>query len=432
MSLSSLPDILGMLILMGVLGLLRARQRDRGVDLWQLGLFFILVEAIAVGIFRGSAALHESMHAVALDAYLLAGVTFGWAARRDLLPGRSSVPFLILPSIPLFAITTIYGLGFAYRQPYVWITVLSLLAGLCYIPVVRVQRLRLRLILLAVHLTIWVPMVAWAAADSLRWVVYWGLACLYLLVAFSFRGRIRRGSVGGPVIIAGFTIWAACFLAHPLVRGSRLEAVMGQIWDMQKFLVILGMLLTLLEDETELRRAEAMHDLLTGLPNRRLFEDRLGQAVERCLRTGNSIALFVVDLNQFKMINDSLGHRVGDQVLCHASTQLQSRVRSSDTLARCGGDEFCVIVNDLRRRTDCERIAASLCDALEGVTTPEDAMALSGSVGYALFPDDAADAEELYVLADRRMYEHKRGKVKLTSQKSSPERTTPLMERRAR
>lgn len=432
MSLTSVPDILGMLILMIVLGTLRARQSDRRVDIWLLGLFFILLESVAVGVYRGSGWFHLVMHAVALDAYLVAGVTFGWAARRDLLPGSSHLPFFLLPAIPLLAINTIYGLDVHAPGPYVWIAAASLLGGLLYLPVLKIG-LRLRLGLLFCHLAIWVPTLLWAAQGSLRWVVYWGLTCLYLLVAFSFRGRLRRGSVGGVVIIAGFTIWAGCFLVHPLVRGAPVvDTLVGQVWTLQKFFVILGMLLTLLEDETELRRAEAMHDALTGLPNRRLFADRLSQAVERCLRSGKSVALFVVDLNGFKTINDTYGHQAGDDILRRAGVELQARVRSSDTLARCGGDEFCIIVNDLNRRDDCDRIAASLCSALNTVRVANEAKPLSCSVGFALFPDDAADAEALYVMADRHMYEHKRGEVLFPAHERVPEQVSLFRERRSR
>ena len=139
---------------------------------------------------------------------------------------------------------------------------------------------------------------------------------------------------------------------------------------MQKFFVILGMVLVLLEEQTRRRQDEAMHDPLTGLPNRRLFDDRLHQALERSRRTGTSTALFVIDLNGFKQINDTHGHMTGDMVLMQVSEALRQKVRVSDTLARCGGDEFSVIVTDLARREDCERIEESLVGAIQSVQLP--------------------------------------------------------------
>ena len=88
-------------------------------------------------------------------------------------------------------------------------------------------------------------------------------------------------------------------------------------------------------------------------------------------------------------------------------------MRASDTLARCGGDEFSIVINDLQRRGDCERIAANLRAAVARVEVPNEGPALSASVGFAMFPEDAADSDELYRLADRRMYEEKHGPAEL-------------------
>ena len=205
----------------------------------------------------------------------------------------------------------------------------------------------------------------------LRPMVYWGLACLYLLVAASFRRRVRRDGIGGLVIVSGFVVWALCFFAHPYVREiPEFNDLIEQIWTMQKFLVIIGMLLVLLEEQTGRLENEAMCDPLTALPNRRLFDDRLVQAISRARRTGLSAAVFAIDLDNFKQINDTYGHRTGDQVLIRTADVLKSKIRGADTLARCGGDEFNVIVNDLARAADCERIAESLRNALSSVEMP--------------------------------------------------------------
>jgi len=223
-------------------------------------------------------------------------------------------------------------------------------------------------------------------------------------------GVLRPGGIGGLVIVIGFVLWALCFLAHPFVRGLAFyNGIVDEIWTMQKFFVIIGMVLLLLEDQTRRLRDEAMHDALTGLPNRRLFNDRLVQAIERSRRSGRSTAVFAVDLDNFKYINDTYGHGSGDGVLIRAAQVLKSKIRSSDTLARCGGDEFSLIVNDLTRAVDCERIAGVLRSAITGVEPPPGFVGeMSGSVGYALFPDDVSDMTELCELADVRMYKDKR------------------------
>jgi diguanylate cyclase (GGDEF)-like protein len=203
-----------------------------------------------------------------------------------------------------------------------------------------------------------------------------------------------------------------CFFLHPFVRDIAFyDEFNRQLWTMQKFLVIIGMVLLLLEEQTRRLEGEAMHDPLTGLPNRRLFEDRLIQSLERSRRTGRISAVFVIDLDNFKLVNDTHGHRTGDLVLLRAGHILKSKIRSSDTLARCGGDEFSVIVNDLTRPEDCERIAEALRAAIATVDLPPGTRSpLTGSIGYAIFPNDVSDAAELCDLADVRMYKDKRKK----------------------
>ena len=431
MSLTVIPDIVGMLLMMGVLVWLRRKHGSESVDLWLLGLLFILIENVASAVFRSSGPAHTGTHVAALDAYIVAGVTFGWASRQDLLPGRSHMPFFVLPAVPWFVLSTLYGLDLTVRAPYIAIAIASFCLGVIFL-LFRLQgSLRLRGGLLAIHLAIWIPSVFMAFNGSLRGLVYWGLACLYLLVAVSFRRLLRRGQIGGSVILAGFVVWALCFLLHPVARTHPVfDDLIEQIWTMQKFVVILGMLLTLLESETERRKSEAMHDALTGLPNRRLFDDRLSQALERSLRTGRSVALFLLDLDNFKGINDTYGHATGDLALCTAAEQLKLKVRSSDTLARCGGDEFCVIVNELTRREDCERIVGVLRDAVTRSTPAE--WKLGVSVGYALFPDDAANADQIFALADSRMYKQKTASTPPRPSGSRPVPGPLLVERRLR
>ena len=312
---TAVPDFVGMLLMMCVLVWLRRKYSDQSVNLWLLGLLLILIENASSALFRAGL-LHQGAHVVALDAYLLAGVTFGWAARQESMPGLSHLAHFLLPAGPMLMLATLYGLELKPVMPYLVITLASLFLGSLFLLFRLSVAPGLRAALLAVHFAIWAPSVLMARSGHLRGLVYWGLTCLYLLVAFSFRRRIRRGQIGGIVIVAGFAVWALCFLIHPMTHGGNvLDPLVEQIWTMQKFVVILGMLLTLLEAETERRKAEAMHDSLTGLPNRRLFDDRLSQALERSLRTERSAALFLLDLDNFKTINDTHGHAAGDLAL---------------------------------------------------------------------------------------------------------------------
>jgi diguanylate cyclase (GGDEF)-like protein len=412
MNLLSLPDIVGMIVLMAVLDWLRRKYRYASVNLWMVGLTFILVEAVAVAVLRGSPALSRVAHALALDAYVLAGITFGWAGSKDSLPGLSRLQIFIPPAVPLFALTTIYGFNFSGPRLYQAIAIATLLLGIAYVAAFSGGDRAFRTRLVVIHLLVWTPITWLAATAQLRMLIYWGLTCLYLLVAFAFRKRVRRGGIGGILIVAGFIVWALCFFLHPFVRDIAFyDEFNRQLWTMQKFLVIIGMVLLLLEEQTRRLEGEAMHDPLTGLPNRRLFEDRLIQSLERSRRTGRISAVFVIDLDNFKLVNDTHGHRTGDLVLLRAGHILKSKIRSSDTLARCGGDEFSVIVNDLTRPEDCERIAEALRAAIATVDLPPGTRSpLTGSIGYAIFPNDVSDAAELCDLADVRMYKDKRKK----------------------
>ena len=153
---------------------------------------------------------------------------------------------------------------------------------------------------------------------------------------------------------------------------------------------------------------QATHDFLTGLPNRFLFQDRLFQVLARARREKEKAALFFIDLNDFKSINDNYGHTVGDMILKEAATLLTSTVREMDTVCRLGGDEFTVVLPSVKDANDAISVADRIIRAFE---RPFESVAggviLSLSVGMALFPDHGNTVEELLKLADEAMYRAK-------------------------
>ncbi|OGU19722.1 MAG: hypothetical protein A2580_01465 [Hydrogenophilales bacterium RIFOXYD1_FULL_62_11] len=152
----------------------------------------------------------------------------------------------------------------------------------------------------------------------------------------------------------------------------------------------------------------AYHDALTGLPNRALLLDRLTHAASRADRAGNWMALLSIDLDRFKTINDSLGHAVGDAVLQAAADRLKMLVREVDTLSRQGGDEFVVLLEDLRDGQDAAIVAEKIIHALEKVLVIGDyPLHISASIGISLYPQDGKDAETLMKHADAAMYKAK-------------------------
>ncbi|WDT75666.1 MAG: EAL domain-containing protein [Candidatus Manganitrophus sp.] len=152
----------------------------------------------------------------------------------------------------------------------------------------------------------------------------------------------------------------------------------------------------------------ASHDALTNLPNRTLFYDRLGQAISRVAWRNRLVAVLFLDLDRFKVINDTLGHAVGDLLLQEVSKRLGLLLRSGDTVARIGGDEFVIILDDVAKAEDVAKICQKILDALsKPFLLKEHELFITVSVGISLFPNDGRDAETLLKNADTAMYKAK-------------------------
>ena len=168
------------------------------------------------------------------------------------------------------------------------------------------------------------------------------------------------------------------------------------------------------KDISERKQAEEMihyqtyHDLLTGLPNRALFRDHLGLALAQCKRNGQSLAVLILDLDHFKVINDSLGHGSGDELLLNVGARLRQCLREGDTLARLGGDEFAVLLPALPMRKDIEHIARKIIDALSRPMQIRDQeVYVSVSIGACSSPDYGDMVDTLIRQAEIAMYQAK-------------------------
>jgi diguanylate cyclase (GGDEF)-like protein len=153
---------------------------------------------------------------------------------------------------------------------------------------------------------------------------------------------------------------------------------------------------------------QAHHDALTGLPNRILFNDRLEHGIEVAKRHKMQLALFFIDLDHFKQINDSLGHQIGDRVLVVVTERLKAKIRKEDTLARLGGDEFTIIIEDLKNIQDVSLLANKILKVLtQPIHIEGHTLYISCSIGISFYPQDDTDANNLVKYADTAMYKAK-------------------------
>ncbi len=341
-----------------------------------------------------------------------AGVLFMWA----------SVPYRIERSSQLMlgsllATNTLYVVLAGFEHPAAWaLNVAAVLFGAAPLAIALGARRSfthvLRWILVGLYCMLSVFLLAvqnrpgnglMLGVNGVLFTVYLG-CCVH--VWYSYRGR---GSAGSLISIVGFLGWAGVFAVGPfidlLVPSAKFE---NEVWNLPKYVVAVGMILLLLEDQIEHNKYLALHDELTGLPNRRLFLDRLALSLERARRMESKAALLVVDLNHFKQVNDTLGHHAGDLLLKKVSEVFSSRVRRSDTVARTGGDEFSLILEEPTNRSNAKLVAKSLMEMLlEPLQIGDSTVQVGASIGVAVFPDDADDIESLCIAADLRMYDTK-------------------------
>jgi len=152
----------------------------------------------------------------------------------------------------------------------------------------------------------------------------------------------------------------------------------------------------------------ATHDYLTNLPNRMLLEDRFTLAVSRAERSSKKFGIVAIDLDKFKHVNDAHGHPFGDKVLVEVAWRLSEAVRSSDTCARVGGDEFTVLAEGIRNKKDLMRVMEKLADSLkEKIAISGNHIQISASMGASIYPNHGTELEQLMKAADIALYQIK-------------------------
>ncbi|UGB44496.1 GGDEF domain-containing protein [Frateuria edaphi] len=407
MNLSVVPDFLaiGGLVLVFA-GLLR-RTRQTRPRLWLVGWAMILVHIVAQFVERnlapGPAA--DAALAVSLSMLLLASVAFVWAGSDARLAWWRDLGVTLLAATPDVAFFVLAAYGSEVRFPYLLCTVLGLASTAWVFR--RDRRKPSWCVPVVVGIYALQGMFAWHGAidRALDWMLFWH----YLAVAFCFYRGAVGPSVGVVFTTVSFVAWAAVFpvaaALAPWLAGWGIE---NEAWNLPKFLVATGMIFTLLEEQIGHAEHASQHDALTGLPNRRVFANRLEQALRRARESGGRTAMLVIDLNDFKRINDTLGHAAGDALLHFVAQRLQQGIRAGDTLARLGGDEFAAILPEVADRAAAQVRAERLARAFDASTEFQgQQLSIGASIGLALYPDDGQDETRLYAAADRAMYASK-------------------------
>lgn len=408
---SKLPDIVAVGLLASAFASVARNSSSRTSGLWLTGWLLIVLHFTSFVFIPAPQPWAFIAELLGISSLVWAGVLFMWAAvpYRDCFSSR-------LMLIGLIASTTLYICALLDGGSPRIISAAAALLGIAPFTIALVSvrtvnhPLRWSLVALYAGLTVYLLAVQHRVANGPDLSLNGLLCTVYLGCCIHFWYAYRRPTTGAFITIIGFFLWSMVFVAAPIHEAYfQAEHIESEVWNLPKYVVGMGMILLLLEEQIEYNKHLALHDVLTGLPNRRLFQDRLASAIERARRTGSQSALLVLDLDEFKNVNDSLGHHVGDLLLQRVATLFTGRVRKSDTVARTGGDEFSIILEGLGSRTEAVHVGRSLQQLLdEPLLLNSLFVKIGASFGVAIFPDDGGDMEQLCIAADVRMYQDKR------------------------
>lgn len=409
MNFAAVPNLVALAVLVAVFWAISRKATSQQIQVWLLGWILVLVHFAATVPAPADGIWSRLTTSVAAGSLVLASVTFLISVAAVAYTRRRQVRLALAIALPALAYANGAIWGVEDPKYYYLLIAVGTLS-----PLVLVWRYHREDRLYAAGLTLVSLLFAVVIAREVA-AGNPGLGIVSILAALNFAtGALywrqhRRSTAGVLTAVCGFALWGAVFptgvLLQVIAPAMKVDA---EVWNIPKYLVAVGMILTLLEDQIEKSTFLAYHDELTDLPNRRLLGDRLDQSLALAKRAGDKVAVFVLDLDHFKEVNDNFGHHVGDMALQQVAARLGKRIRASDTLARSGGDEFTVV-----SQVSSEQSAAALLSALEAALS--DPLVIEGkevrtglSIGLALDPDDGRDADQLCAAADRSMYVAKR------------------------
>ncbi len=410
MNFSVLPDFVAIGGLIAVFWTLLRRTRQSRLNFWLVGWVLLLIHIVALFVAQNTGGSANGAYSVAVSMLVIIASAFIWASNEQLDIRWRNLSIVVFSALPDAALLTciIYGIGAPWL--YAALTVIGTCSTLWMMRTWRgatdQPSVRWRTSLVLAAYSVQGALLAFHQAnETLTWILTWH----YLAVAGFYRMTASRPSASVRFTTISFIAWAFVFPASDLMAVLWPNAhVDAEVWNLPKFLVATGMTFTLLEEQLSKAEYASLHDELTGLPNRRMLARWLREAMDRAKAMATRVALVVIDLDGFKEINDTLGHAAGDEVLRWAARQFRTQLSPQDALARLGGDEFAVVLTDIPDRDAAHRTAQSLRHALDaGIVILGRKLAIRASVGFSLHPEESDDADRLYAIADRAMYDRK-------------------------
>ena len=409
MNFTILPNLIALSVLVAVFWAISRRATTEPLHLWLAGWILVLLHFAAQFFAPSNQSLGRIVTAISLDSLVLATIAFLISVSTGSSTRPRQIALALAVAVPCIGYVNGVIWEVAHTSYYYILTVAGVLGSLLLLWRFSRARYPYAAYLMAlVTLAGGITACTIAHGDPSVGVIVI-LAALNFVVAVLYWNRHKRVTAGVLTTVCGFVLWGAVFpvgaLMETFLPSIRMES---EVWNIPKYLVAMGMILTLLENQIERSNFLAYHDELTRLPNRRLLEDRLERALAYADRSGGKVAVFLLDLDRFKEVNDTFGHRVGDLALQAVASRLAARIRTSDTLARSGGDEFTVVsaVPDI---SGAEALVTALESALSAPIHVQDDLVHTGlSIGLALYPDDGSNPDELHAAADKAMYVAKR------------------------
>ena len=361
---NALPNLIALAILVAVFAVISRQHAGERVKLWLVGWALVLLRSVVQFAHFGSAHFGNLYLSIALNSLVLASIAFLVSVAPKATTLRRQLILSAVLGVPALVYTNAMIWGISAHSFYYVLVVVALTSELTLIWLWH-RRITPYVICISSAAVLLLSFLAWGIASGNEdYGMHTILAALNFFAAGLFWYRFRRPSGRR----ADHRLWIFCrasaFLPDCCCKSSRPPSMSRRRSGIfPKYLVAVGMIVTLLEDEIRQSSHLAYHDALTGSPNRRLLQDRLQQALAHADRVGRKVAVLLLDLDDFKQVNDNFGHRVGDAALQQVVTRLATRMRVSDTLARTGGDEF-TIISEMSAPQGAETLVAALESAL--------------------------------------------------------------------